>query len=239
MRMAVEAILGNLKDIETRHIEEMLETLEKPAGRSINLPADLIFRVEYDRYILGYKFSGLCPLPELEGQAILNVPGETVFSGWRITTKIISGEKLKSTGINRFMKNPDSIDGESYSRFHSGLTANFDYDRLGDKLIMRTVQSGDRFQPLGLNETKKISRFMIDARIPRNWRPRIPIIASPEHIIWVAGWRIDERVKVTGDTNKILRMEVKIADPDQQTTPGSRKIPAKREPIDGQVGKAT
>jgi len=54
---------------------------------------------------------------------------------------------------------------------------------------------------------KKLNRFMIDARVPRSWRRFIPIVASPEQIIWVVGYHIDERVKVTGSTLKVLHLE--------------------------------
>ena len=48
---------------------------------------------------------------------------------------------------------------------------------------------------------------MIDARIPRSWRQRIPIVCSAEQILWVVGWRIDDRVKVTDDTKWILYLK--------------------------------
>jgi tRNA(Ile)-lysidine synthase len=205
LRMAVENKLGTLKDIETRHIEEMLAILEKPAGRSINLPGGLTFSVEYDRYILGPEISGLCPFTELKGEGRLKIPGETVFSGWQITATVISEDKIKLPGIDKFIKNPGEIKNER----ESGFSAYFDCDRLGDELTIRTVQTGDRFQPLGMNEIKKVSRFMIDAKIPRTWRSRVPIITSQEQIIWVAGWRIDERVKVTDETKKIVSLIMK------------------------------
>jgi hypothetical protein len=31
-------------------------------------------------------------------------------------------------------------------------------------------------------------------------------VASPEQVVWVVGWRIDERVKVTAATRKVLRL---------------------------------
>jgi len=54
-----------------------------------------------------------------------------------------------------------------------------------------------------------VGEFMIDAKIPRNWRNRIPIVCSGEQILWVVGWRIDERVKVSEDTKQVLRLEFK------------------------------
>jgi tRNA(Ile)-lysidine synthase len=51
---------------------------------------------------------------------------------------------------------------------------------------------------------------MSDAKIPHDWRNRIPIIACEDGILWVAGYRIDERVKVTGQTQKVLRLEFRL-----------------------------
>jgi tRNA(Ile)-lysidine synthase len=55
-----------------------------------------------------------------------------------------------------------------------------------------------------MSEPKKVGEFMIDAKIPRSWRQRVPIVCSPHHILWVVGWRIDNRAKVTEKTTKIL-----------------------------------
>ncbi len=48
---------------------------------------------------------------------------------------------------------------------------------------------------------------MIDAKIPQSWRQHIPIVSSPNHIVWVVGYRIDDRVKVTPDTKRVLCLE--------------------------------
>ena len=91
----------------------------------------------------------------------------------------------------------------------NSFTAFFDLDKAGDKLTVRTRQPGDRFQPLGMSQSKKLGEFMIDARIPRAWRERVPLVCSPDQILWVVGWRIDERVKVTEATRKVLFLEFK------------------------------
>ena len=68
----------------------------------------------------------------------------------------------------------------------------------------RISEPGDRFQPLGISQPKKLRKFMIDAKIPHSWRQRIPIVCSHKQILWVVGWHIDERVKVTEDTKQVL-----------------------------------
>jgi tRNA(Ile)-lysidine synthase len=89
------------------------------------------------------------------------------------------------------------------------FTACFDFEKTGDSLVVRAWRRGDRFQPLGMSQPKKLGEFMIDAKIPRAWRQRIPIVFSPSQILWVVGWRIDERVKVSEDTKQILCLEFK------------------------------
>jgi tRNA(Ile)-lysidine synthase len=192
LRRAIGAVRGSLKDIEAGHIEAILKALGKPAGKVIGLPDGLNFTIESDRYVLARDSLALCPFPLLENEVELNVPGRNGLSGWDIETEVISRNEFKE------LEDTDS-----------GLAAYFDFKRTGKRLTVRSRRLGDRFQPLGLGQPKKLNRFMIDARIPRSWRRHVPIITSPEQIIWVAGWRIDERVKVTEETLKILRLEFK------------------------------
>jgi tRNA(Ile)-lysidine synthase len=184
LRMSLEELLGNFKDIEARHIEEIMSALRKPAGRSLNLPDGLTFTVEYGRYLLGKNPLGLSPFPPLEPESPLTIPGKTPLDGWHVLARITSRDQTPEGG--------------------DGLSARFDFDKTGDKLSVRSRKPGDQFQPLGMNQPKKLGEFMIDAKIPRLWRKRIPIVYSTEQIIWIVGWRIDDRVKVTENTKRVL-----------------------------------
>jgi tRNA(Ile)-lysidine synthase len=186
LRMSIEDLLGNLKDIETRHIEEIMDALDKPAGRRVTLPGGLFFSIEYDRYLLGSDPSALSPFPTLDGEFPLEVPGETLLHGWRVEAALISHEQMP-------MEEDD-------------LTAYFDPIESGDSLLVRPRRPGDRFQPLGMSQPKKLGEFMIDAKIPRAWRQRVPIVCSPQHILWVVGWRIDDRVKVGATADRVIRL---------------------------------
>ncbi len=59
---------------------------------------------------------------------------------------------------------------------------------------------GDRFQPLGLNGEKKLQDFFTDARVPKEWRKRIPLLVTERGIAWVVGYRIAHWAKV--DTSR-------------------------------------
>jgi tRNA(Ile)-lysidine synthase len=190
LRRAIGEVRGSLKDIEAGHIEAILNALGKPAGKAIGLPSGLNFTIESDRYVLAADSLALCPLPPLENETELNIPGRTKIPGWDIDAEVISRNEFKEAKYKDV-----------------GFTAYFDFKRTGSRLTVRSRRPGDRFQPLGLGHYKKLNRFMIDVGIPRSWRRRVPIVAKPEQIIWVAGWRTDERVKVTGNTANILQLE--------------------------------
>lgn len=186
---SIESLLGSIKDIEAAHIEEIMNLLEKHAGKKTVLPCGLTFTIEYDRYLLAADPAALSPYPILKGETRLNIPGKTAIPGWTIRAEVIE-PPVKVETPNEF-------------------TACLDFDKTGELLSVRSRHAGDRFQPLGMEQPKKLNEFMIDEKIPQSWRTRIPIIVSPAQIIWVAGYRIDERVKVTDKTSKLLRLEFK------------------------------
>jgi tRNA(Ile)-lysidine synthase len=188
LRLSLEAMLGTLKDIESMHIESIMEALRKPAGKTISLPFGLNFHIDYDKYVLAKDTASLCPLPALEDEYSLNIPGRTSLPGWEIKASLVSPAARENDG---------------------GFTACFDAAEAGRKLSVRKCLPDDRFQPLGMAAEKKLNRFMIDARIPRAWRSNIPIVCSGKGILWVAGWRIDERYRVRPDTRKVLKLEFK------------------------------
>jgi len=147
----------------------------------------LTFTVEYDRYLLGADPAALSPYPALEVETTLKIPGRTRLAGWQVTATVIDREQMAEKADD--------------------LTACFDLDKAGNRVTVRRRQPGDRFQPLGMSQPKKLNAFMIDAKIPQAWRSRIPIVGSAEHILWVVGWRIDERAKITEDTKQVLCLE--------------------------------
>jgi tRNA(Ile)-lysidine synthase len=184
LRQAIEGLLGTLKDIEARHIEEMFELLNKPAGKRINLPYGLYFVSEYNRFLLGRELNSFSPLPPLEKETRLSVPGLTEIDGWKIDISITPPKKV----------------------LNEKFTAYLDAGLIRNDLTVRRRRVGDRFQPLGMGVEKKVGQFMIDARIPRLWRDRVPVVCSGNQVVWLAGYRIDERFKVNEETKRVLKI---------------------------------
>ena len=83
-----------------------------------------------------------------------------------------------------------------------------DYGSLQFPLRMRNFRPGDRFYPLGAKGTQKLKNFFTDHKIPKFERPKVPLLVSGEMIAWIVGYRIDERVKITEKTRKVLAVKV-------------------------------
>lgn len=75
-------------------------------------------------------------------------------------------------------------------------------------LEIRPLRAGDRFWPLKTMGFKKVKDFFIDKKIPYSLRREYPVFVSQGQIIWVAGLRIDERVKLDPHTSRYLLIEM-------------------------------
>ena len=217
LRTAVTRLAGDVRDIEATHIEAARSLLNKQPSKSISLPHGLICQGGYDELAITryHSTSAIplsriaskagdsqlppCPFPQLPDEFHLKVPGKTAFSGWNVLASIVREQVA-------FLSSRGAMSTDERT-CQSNLVAHFDLQKTGMNLCVRRRRPGDRFQPLGMNMAKKLHEFMVDAKIPRSWRGRIPIVCSPQQIIWVAGWRIDDRVKLTEASQEILRLE--------------------------------
>jgi len=92
-------------------------------------------------------------------------------------------------------------------------TAVFDADKTGTSLTVRPREKGDFFYPIGLGKKKKLQDFFVDEKVPRDERDSVAIIVSGKEIVWIAGYRGDERFRVRNATKKFLMMEFKATLP--------------------------
>ncbi len=84
------------------------------------------------------------------------------------------------------------------------LHAQLDAARLVFPLEIRTWREGDRFTPLGMSSSKKISDFLIDIKMPTARKPNVTVLVSGGQIAWVVGLRIADWAKCTFATEEIL-----------------------------------
>lgn len=89
-------------------------------------------------------------------------------------------------------------------------TAQVDADRLQFPLTLRRWQEGDAFVPFGMTGRKKVSDFLIDAKVSVAEKQRQFVLLSGDEIVWLVGRRIDDRYRLTSATENVLRITREI-----------------------------
>lgn len=84
-----------------------------------------------------------------------------------------------------------------------------DAEKVDDDFTIRIWQSGDKFYPLGFKKQVKISDFLTNAKIPAILKKKQLVLVNQNQIICVIGYRISDKVKITNNTRKVLRLWVK------------------------------
>lgn len=75
-------------------------------------------------------------------------------------------------------------------------------------LLVRAVQAGDRFRPLGAPGSKKVGDFFTDQKISTAQRRRIPLLTDKDGIIAILGVRLDQRVAIGPSSGRILAVSL-------------------------------
>ena len=204
LRQSFFEMLADTGDLYFTHCEAMLGLIEGDAPSAIlALPNGLRFRRVYQYLIFEVNTSSRVSLPiGIENFAYpLVVPGKTFIDA--LSTEIIAevGD-IRSREVGTF---PDG-------RFE----AIFDYERVREAFVdfpseafpltIRNRRQGDRFQPYGMQGTKKIKDFMIDAKVPRDARERIPMLVCGDAVLWIVGYTTSEPFKIHPGTRQYLHL---------------------------------
>ncbi len=89
------------------------------------------------------------------------------------------------------------------------MALSVDIEKLVYPLTLRSWQMGDYFYPLGMKGRKKLSDFFVNEKIPLNQKTKIPILVNGNaDVIWVGGYRSDDRYKVSAYTKKVIIFEL-------------------------------
>lgn len=223
LRKAIEKIKGDLKEIAFDHIVSIVELYETKKPGQLDLPHGLAIRHRYVNLLIkkGKEKS-------LTFVRNLVIPGTTKLTELNLAldTELISassevspqkdrpkrlGQQFISSGrwgSLRSLASVKKIKSDQISDFPEP-EAWFDLDKLEKPLYLRTREDGDRFHPLGMKGSKKIKDFFIDVKIPLEQRKRIPLLISKDKLVWIVGYRIDERFRVDEDTKSIIKVRIR------------------------------
>jgi len=128
----------------------------------------------------------------------LNVPGtvEAPHGAWAVTAE--GPMPVSRTGDPKKGSSPrDTVVGDR--------SVIVDASDLGSHLIVRARRPGDRLQPLGAPGRKKVQDVLVDRKVPRDDRDRVPIVTNKDgRIVWVAGEVLADPFRVTPLTKSVV-----------------------------------
>ncbi|MEI7811360.1 MAG: tRNA lysidine(34) synthetase TilS [Ignavibacteria bacterium] len=87
-----------------------------------------------------------------------------------------------------------------------GFSEKISADSFSDEFILRRWLPGDKFIPLGMKGFKKISDFLSEQRADANIKKYQLVLVNGGNIVWVPGFRIDERYKIKTNTKRVLHL---------------------------------
>ena len=85
-----------------------------------------------------------------------------------------------------------------------------DADKLRFPLTLRRWQQGDWFVPFGMSGRKKVSDFLIDAKVSMAEKSRQFVLLSGDDVVWLVGRRADDRFRLTRQTENVLKITREI-----------------------------
>jgi len=128
---------------------------------------------------------------------------------------VILNENEESLSIRETDKQPQTPFGilifdEADALFGKRANVIFvDKNKLQFPLTVRKYQEGDYFYPFGMQGKKKLSKYFKDEKLSLLDKENVWVLCSKDEIVWVINKRADDRFKVTGDTQQILKIELK------------------------------
>jgi len=211
VRRVLAAVGCGEREMTRKHYERILQLGKRNVGgKKVELPGGFEARREYGRLVFEMAPGGR---EETTDTAVeLEIPGRTVFRQYLIEARV--GEARENTEKETATKTLRHEEGEVDShlrRNDTGVTKfgeRFDLDKVRPPVVVRFRRNGDRFAPLGLGAMKKVGKFLSDARVSQDVRRKILVVADSEKVIWVWPIRMSEQAKVTGRTQKVLRLQI-------------------------------
>ncbi|MGI6622517.1 MAG: tRNA lysidine(34) synthetase TilS [Acetivibrionales bacterium] len=188
IRRGIEELKGNTVNIEMKHIDSAINLISSgKTGKKINLTDGFTVEISYNNLIINKTVE---KIPDFEYNIVLNRLNYIEEINKTLVVTVEDIEDMSEVNI----KDKDII--------------SIDYDLIKGSLVARNRRPRDSMIPCGMTGSKKIKDIFIDLKIPKEERDTKLIIADDENIIWLEGYRINDKYKVSAATKKILNISL-------------------------------
>jgi tRNA(Ile)-lysidine synthase len=182
-------------DLTFANLVAVAELLDDPvSGKIIQLPGGVVVEKRYQQLTFCNEIDATSE--SNADQVVVRVPGRTILPSrfLEICCEVSSPPTAQITELR-----------ECGTRLNEHL----DLDTVHAPLLVRSRRPGERFWPLGAPGSKKLSDYLTDSKVPPGERRKIVVVCDQLGPIWVVGHRIDDRVKLTSRTRRVLRLEAR------------------------------
>ena len=186
IREILEKVSAHTKDITSVHIGAVAGLYECQTGKKVNLPYNMEAKRTYEGVIVCDRNIQQKEKPDREE--------------YRLCEESETRCPLGSFTLTKFPYSGEKILEKKYTKW-------LDCDKIKCALAVRTRKSGDYIVVNRYGNRKKITRCMIDDKIPADKRSEIPLVTAGEEILWIVGGRISESYKITSCTRNVLEIK--------------------------------
>ena len=167
---------------EQKNISDLLKLLSKQAGKQISLINDIVAAKERDSIVISTK-------------KLKNVVEKDI--------RIKIGDR-KKIGENEI--SISEVNGNKVDYNHSPKKEYVDAEKIRGSLLLRKWKTGERFHPLGMKHSKKVSDFLNEQKVPSQNKKSQLVLTESGKIVWIIGIRIDDRYRLTEKTSRVLEL---------------------------------
>ena len=172
-------------DLSTENVYSLIQLVENQSGSKVVLSNSIIATKERD---------------------YISVRKDKIQSGKPFKESIKINEKTK---INRHTLKIEKVPVDEIKRSQKKSVEYISADGIKTEFQIRRWKEGDRFNPLGMKGSKKISDFLTDEKVSSIKKKDQLVLLNAGKIVWVVGLRIDDRFKLTSKTKKAIRLSYK------------------------------
>jgi len=186
------------QDLSYSHLVAALDLIADPAsGKQLQFPGGMCVEKRYHQLIFSLPTSE--SREDIAPEIAIHLPGRTFLP-------------VRSLDIRCSIDTVGPEDIPALRRDGGAMKEHVDLDAVHPPLVVRARRPGERFCPLGAPGSKKLSDFLTDEKVDPRDRRNIAVLCDQLGPIWVIGHRIDDRVKLTSQTRRVLHLEARPLD---------------------------
>ena len=183
IRMGIKQLAGDLKSLTLKHISKIDDSINSHStSLRIDLPGNLVVSKGYQIFCISLQNE----LNRKFSYSLKSTGNWDLSPGLEVDIEVSSDKSLlKKSNIGCFS-----------------------LKRVSFPIEVSNLEPGEKFIPYGMKNFKKVKNLLIDKKIPRFLRKKIPVFKCKGEIIWIGGLRVDDRFKVETKDENYLKIEL-------------------------------